>query len=234
MTKDEFIIECGKIGINISKIKLEKLNLYKELLIEWNKKFNLTAIIEDKEIYLKHFYDSLCLTKAIDLNKKIKMCDFGTGAGFPGMVIAIIYSDLNVDLIESNNKKVIFLNEVKEKLELKNANVISERMENYSKKKREMYDIVTCRAVSNLGIISELSVGALKLNGYFLPLKSYIIDEVKKYDNAITNLGYRVEKIIEYELPFEKSIRNIPIIKKIKKTDIKIPREYNIIKKAYK
>lgn len=230
MNKEKFVEECKKIKIILSDDKLTKLDYYKELLVEWNEKFNLTTIIEDKGIYLKHFYDSLCLIKAADLNNK-KICDFGTGAGFPGMVIAIVFSSSKVTLIESNSKKIIFLNEVKNKLKLDNVEIINDRVELFARKNRELFDIVTCRAVSSLDIILELSIAMLKINGLFLPLKANVEEELNKSKNKIDVLGYSFERKIDYLLPCEESNRSIIIFKKIKETNIKYPREYKIIKK---
>ena len=112
MTKEEFILECKKINIDITEELFNKLDKYKELLIEWNKKFNLTTIIEEKDIYLKHFFDSLYLSTQCNFDGK-KICDIGTGAGFPGMVLAIVFNKGNFTLMESNNKKIIFLEAVK-------------------------------------------------------------------------------------------------------------------------
>ena len=111
MNKEEFKLECSKIGIDITDEIFNKFEMYKDLLIEWNNKFNLTTIIKEEDIYLKHFFDSLYITKFHDFNNK-KICDFGTGAGFPGMVLAILFKNSNFTLLESNNKKVLFLNEV--------------------------------------------------------------------------------------------------------------------------
>ena len=232
MNKDQFIFECNKLGILINDNIYEKLELYKDLLIEWNNKFNLTTIVLDEDIYLKHFYDSICLVKATDLNNK-KLLDFGTGAGFPGMVIAILFNNSNITLLESNNKKVSFLEHVKKELELKNVNIICDRVENYAKNNREKFDIVTCRAVSNLNIIMELSTALLKINGLFLPLKSNVEEELNKAERNIDKLSYKLIDKIEYKLPKEQSNRTILVFKKYKKTDEKYPRNYNIIKKSY-
>ena len=231
MTKEEFILECKKINIEITEETINKLNKYKDLLIEWNKKFNLTTIVLEKDIYLKHFYDSLCIIKACNPNNK-KILDFGTGAGFPGMVIAIVFKNSNVTLLESNNKKVIFLEEIKNKLLLDNVNIVCERAEIYGRKNREIYDIVTCRAVSNLNIILELSTSLLKINGLFIPLKSNVNEELEKAKNNINKLSYELIDNIEYKLPYENSIRTILVFKKYKSTDEKYPRNYNIIKKS--
>ncbi len=230
MTKEDFVKYCGLLGININDEILFKLNKYKDLLIEWNNKFNLTSIINEEDIYLKHFYDSLCLVKSCDLNNK-KILDFGTGAGFPGMVIAIVFNESNITLLESNNKKVTFLNEVVKELNLNNVKVICERAEDYGKKVREEYDVVTCRAVSNLNIILELSVSLLKVNGLFVPMKSNVEDELKSSISKQKLLGYDLVDKIEYVLPIENSNRTILVFKKNKKTDSKYPRNYNIIKK---
>lgn len=234
MTSNEFIEECSKINIIIDNDKLAKLNKYMDLLIEWNNKFNLTSIIDKNDIYLKHFYDSLCLNMVLNLKENLSVCDFGTGAGFPGMVLAIIFPKIDVTLIESSNKKVMFLNEVKKSLIINNVKIVNSRVEEYAKNNRNSFDTVTCRAVSNLGIICELSIALLKLGGLFTPLKSNIDEDLKKYTHEIVKLGYNHIQTINYELPIEHSKRSIPVFQKISKTDIKYPRNYNVILKTYK
>ena len=230
MNKNVFVLECKKLGIEITDEIINKLDLYQKELVEWNSKFNLTTILNEEEVYLKHFYDSLCLVKATDLNNK-SICDFGTGAGFPGMVIAIIFNNSNVTLIESNSKKISFLENLKEKLNLNNVTIINERTEDYGKNNRELFDIVTCRAVSNLKIILELAISLLKVNGLFIPLKSNVEEEFNESLEKSKLLGYEFIDRINYVLPIEESNRTILIYKKIKKTDLKYPRNYNIIKK---
>ena len=231
MNKEEFVLECNKLGVIVTEEIYNKLFLYKNLLIEWNKKFNLTTIIEEKDIFLKHFYDSLCIVKAVDINNK-KILDFGTGAGFPGMVLAIVYSKSNITLLESNGKKVSFLEEVKKKLELDNVTIICNRAEIYGKNNREIYDIVTCRAVSNLNIILELSSSMLKINGLFIPLKSNVDEELENSKKNFEKLSYDYINKIEYKLPIEESNRTILVFKKVCKTKDIYPRNYNIIKKS--
>ncbi len=230
MTKEKFIIECKKLGIIINDEIIQKLELYRNELVSWNDKFNLTTILDEEEVYLKHFYDSLCLVKATDLDNK-SICDFGTGAGFPGMVIAILFSNSKITLIESNSKKTTFLENIKEKLNLKNVTIINDRTEEYGKNNRELFDIVTCRAVSNLKIILELSISLLKVNGLFIPLKSNVEDEFNESLEKSKKLGYEYINKIEYLLPKENSKRTILVYKKITKTDLKYPRNYNLIKK---
>lgn len=230
MNKERFIEECNKIGIEISDEILFKLDKYKELLIEWNNKFNLTTIIEEEDIFLKHFFDSLYILSVTDFNNK-NVCDFGTGAGFPGMVIAILNNSTKVTLIESNNKKITFLNEVKKQLNLNNITIICDRAELYGRDNRDLYDIVTCRAVSNLKIILELSISLLKVDGLFIPMKSNVDDELNESKNKEKLLGYELIDKNDYLLPIENAKRTILVYKKIKKTDSKYPRNYNVIKK---
>ena len=233
MNKEEFIKNIKELGLEINDDILSKLDRYYKLLNEWNDKFNLTTILEEKSVYLKHFYDSICIVKTnLIKNESIKLCDFGTGAGFPGIVIKIFFPNINVTLIESSNKKCIFLNEVIKELKLNNIEVINNRMELYSKNNRELFDIVTCRAVSHLRVISELAIPLLKVNGYFLPLKSNIDEELKESKDILNKLDSNIEEVISYELPIENSKRNILIIKKLKQTNSIYPREYKkIIKK---
>ena len=233
MKIEEFKIECSKLGIKLTDEQLSNLSEYKNLLQMWNKKFNLTTIISDDEIYLKHFFDSLCLVKCVNLNNQT-LLDFGTGAGFPGMVLAIVFNNLKVTLLESNSKKISFLNEVKEKLNLLNVTIVNERVEVYGRKNKEIFDIVTCRAVSNLNIILELSSSLVKINGIFLPMKSNVSKELSDCKNNISKLSYDLIDTLEYELPKEMSKRTILVFKKIKKTEEKYPRNYNIIVKNYK
>jgi len=230
MNKEEFIEECNKLNIEIDDEKLYLLDKYKDLLILWNKKFNLTTIIEENEIYLKHFYDSLCLIKSTNLDNK-KICDFGTGAGFPGIVLSIIFKNSKITLIESNNKKITFLTEVKKELKLDNLEIINDRVETYSKNNREKFDIVTCRAVSSLDIILELSVALLKIDGLFIPMKANVDEELSKALDKTKILGYKFENKISYLLPYDDAKRTLLVFRKIKKTDNKYPREYNKIKK---
>lgn len=234
MNKEDFIKYCKDISIIIDEDIYLKLYKYYELLNEWNNKFNLTNILEEKDVFLLHFYDSICLFKVLDINKKINILDFGTGAGFPGMVIAIINKDINVTLVESNNKKCTFLEEIKKELNLYNVYIICDRIENYAKNNREKYDYVTCRAVTSIPIIIELSTSTIKVGGFLVPLKSNSMDEIKKYNYLNKEFNLKLEDIIEYNLPVNNAYRMIPIYKKLDVTKNKYPRNYNQIIKKYK
>lgn len=235
MNKEEFIIECKNIGLDVTPNIMEKLNIYFKMLVEWNDKFNLTSILDEKDVYLKHFYDSICVVKSdIIKNETKKVCDFGTGAGFPGIIIKIFFDKINLTLIESNLKKCGFLSEVVKNLNLENVNIINDRAELSALKNKEVFDIVTCRAVSALRIIDELAIPMLKINGYFLPLKSNLEEEFKDAKESLNYLGAIIKRIVSYELPIEKSKRNLVVIKKISKTDNKYPRPYKDILKHLK
>ena len=230
MNKEVFIKELNKIGITITDSQMQALDTYYHLLIEENKKYNLTAITEESAVYLKHFYDSLTIIKAIKLNDEY-ICDIGTGAGFPGMVIKIIFPNIKIDLLDATTKKCQFLNMVIEKLHLKDINVINDRAEEYSHQCREKYDIVTSRAVAPLKHLLEFSIPLLKINGTFIALKSNIDDELINIDNYYQKLHLAGETIINFKLPIEQSNRTIYKVTKNKKTPLLYPRAYNQIKK---
>ena len=233
MTKEEFVINCKNLSIEITEEIYSKLYKYFELLVEWNNRFNMTSILEEKEVFLLHFYDSLCLNK-INLNEVNSLCDFGTGAGFPGMVIALVYPNIEVTLVESNNKKCTFLEEVKQQLNIKNVSIFNERIEDFARKNREKYDVVTCRAVTSIPIIIELSTSLIKVNGLLAPLKSNCEEEINKYKYLEKEFNLKLENLIKYNLPINDAYRVIPIYKKLKETDIKYPRNYGTIVKKYK
>ena len=228
MNKEEFIKQLAKDNIKIGDKTLEQLNIYKDFLIEYNKHTNLTAIKDEEDIYLKHFYDSIIVSKYYQF-KNQKILDIGTGAGFPGMVLKIFFPDLKLTLLDSNNKKIKFLNELCEKMNIKDINTICERAEDYCLKNRELFDIVTSRAVSNLTTLSELSIPFVKKGGYFIPLKGNL-DKESDYNNAIRVLKCRIIKHEKFLLPIENSHREILLIKKISKTNKLFPRNNSKIK----
>ena len=231
MTEDRFVNELNKLGIEISEKQLNQLEKYYELLIEWNEKINLTGITEKNEVYLKHFYDSATIFKVIDLNNEETLCDIGTGAGFPGMVLKILFPKLKVTLIDALEKRIKFLNDVIEKLELEDIETIHARSEEYALKNREMYDVVTARAVSQLPILIEYCVPLVKENKYFVPMKANISQEIIDSQNAIKLMNIKEIDKAEFLLPLEDSVRTIIKFQKLKKTDKKFPRKYSEIKK---
>jgi len=230
MNKEQFITELRKIDINISDDILSKLDTYYKILVEENQKYNLTAITEEQQVYLKHFYDSLCIVKIINLDNQY-LLDIGTGAGFPGLVLKIVFPNLKIDLLDSTNKKCLFLQKVIDILDLKDINVINARAEEYAKENREKYDIVTSRAVAPLKHLLEYSIPTLKVNGNFISLKSNIDEEIRNINNYYNKLSLSNEEIIKYELPYEASLRTLYKVTKIKSTPIIYPRMYSQIKK---
>lgn len=231
MTEKEFIQELSKIHIIPTKLQLKQLEKYYELLVEWNKVMNLTGITEKNQVYLKHFYDSATLASVIDFNKEESLCDVGTGAGFPGIVIKILFPNLKVVLIDSLQKRVNFLNQVVKELDLKNIAVYHARAEEFAQNHREEYDVVTARAVASLPVLLEYCVPLVKVGKYFVPMKASIEEEMIISSNAIEVLKVEVEELKKFELPLEKSQRTILKLRKIEKTSKKYPRKYSEIKK---
>lgn len=231
MNKDELIEELKKININLDEKKQNMLDEYYELLLEWNEKINLTSITKKEDVYLKHFYDSLTLIKAVNLNVNLSLCDIGTGAGFPGLVLKICFPNLKITLVDSLSKRVDFLKKVIEKLNLKDIDAVHARAEDFSKDNRESFDIVTSRAVAKLNILSELCIPLVKVNGYFIPMKANIDEEINISKNSLNILNSKIEDIISFKLPKEESIRNIIKIKKERITDKKYPRIFSKISK---
>lgn len=230
MNQNEFNSEIEKLGIEVTEKKLNQLKKYYELLIESNKVMNLTAITKQEEVYLKHFYDSLTISKIIDLNQEKALCDLGSGAGFPGIVLKIFYPNLNIVLVDSLNKRINFLNKVIEELELENITAIHSRIEDYSKENVEKFDVVTARAVAPLNILLELGINLVKVGKYFIAMKGNIENE-PSFLNAIDKLNCTLGNIIEFKLPIEESNRSLVKIIKKKSTPKLFPRKYNDIKK---
>ena len=226
----KLMIEYGKeINIVFTEEQLQKFYEYMNLLIEWNEKINLTAIVEPKEIILKHFIDSLTIIKYIEPNKSV--IDIGTGAGFPGIPVKIMREDLDITLLDSLNKRIHFLNEVIQKLELKNITAIHARIEEFAKNKqyREAFDVATSRAVANLTTLSEYMLPMVDLKGMAICMKgSEINEEVSKSKNSIKLLGGKIDKIEEFTLPKSDNGRNLILIKKERQTPGKYPRKPGI------
>ena len=231
MNQDSFIKALADLNIFITEDQLKQLYKYYELLVEKNKVMNLTGITEVDQVYLKHFYDSLTLNKIIDLKNVNSLCDVGTGGGFPGLVIKILFPHINVTLVDSLNKRINFLNEVINELKLEGIEAIHARAEEFAIKNREKYDVVTARAVTTLNVLSEFCLPLVKKNKYFIPMKANINNEIEESNRALKVLGGKIEKIIEFKLPVENSNRTLVLIKKEVKTNNKYPRKFSEIKK---
>ena len=231
MKKDEFLKELEKINITLTENQILKLEKFYELLVIWNEKINLTTILKEEDVYLKHFYDSLTLIKVIDLNKELTLLDVGTGAGFPGIVLKIVFPNLKITLLDSMNKRISYLNEIIKELDLKDIDTVCSRAEDYALKNREKYDIVVCRAVAHLEILLEITLPLVKVNGYFIAMKSNANEEIALARKKIFALNSKIIEILSFKLPFENSIRTLIKIQKFKKTDLKYPRKYDKIKK---
>ena len=216
-----------EVHIDLDDDKEAKFERYYELLVEWNQKFNLTAITDHKEVLIKHFLDSISIVKAFDMDRISSLIDVGTGAGFPGIPLAIVFPDIRVTLLDSLNKRVAFLNEVISKLELDNVSAYHGRAEDFAKgEHREKYDLCVSRAVANLSTLSELCLPFVKVGGFFVAYKSEkAADEIKLAEKAVDILGGKISESIDFILPSTDYERTIVIINKVKDTPSKYPRK---------
>lgn len=230
MNKKEFIQETNKLGIQLTDEQLHQLDKYYQLLIEWNKVMNLTGITEEKEVYLKHFYDSLTIAKVIDLTKEKSLCDVGSGAGFPGMVLKIVFPNLKVTLVDSLNKRIKFLTEVANELNLKDIALVHARAEDFAKNNREKFDVVTARAVAPINVLLEYCLPLTKVGKYFIALKGNISQEIILLNNSLTKIGGKLINSQEFLLPIENSNRSLLVITKENPTSKKYPRHPKDIK----
>lgn len=220
-------------GVQLTDTQLEQFDLYAKMLVEWNEKINLTAITKPQEIVVKHFVDSLALLSAVELPQNASLIDVGTGAGFPSVPIKIARPDLKVTLLDSLNKRLIFLAELSKALEQENICVHFRAEEAGQKKEyRERFDVSTARAVAHLRELSEYCLPFVKVGGVFASMKSGEIDlEIEEAETAIQLLGGKIETIKRFELP-DSSQRTIVVVKKISQTVTKYPRPHGkIVKK---
>lgn len=230
MNREEFIKETQKLNLDLNDKILSSLEEYYNILKEENEKYNLTRIIDKEDVYLKHFYDSLTISKIIDITNQ-NICDIGSGAGFPGMVLAICFPSAKITLVESNGKKCNFLNIVKTKLSLENVEVINTRVEEYAKENREIFDIVTARAVAPIKHLLEYGIPLVKIGGYFIAMKSNIDEEINNIENYYSKLSIKEDDNKIFNLPRENSLRTLLRYQKLEKTNQKYPRRYSEIKK---
>lgn len=224
----QFEKDCSALGIELTEDKIEKFLGYYELLAEWNQFMNLTAITEYDDVMKKHFVDSISIVKADAEIDRRKVIDVGTGAGFPGIPMKIIFSGMRITLVDSLNKRVKFLNEVIGKLGLEGIETVHARAEDaaHNALYREKYDLCVSRAVANLSTLSEYCLPFVKPGGRFISYKSEkLSEEMEQAEKAISALGGAVEGQIDYMLPDSGIYRNLFIVTKRKKTPVKYPRK---------
>ncbi len=229
MNIDEFKTEVKKLGIEVTDEEISKLEKYADLLKEWNEKINLTAITEKEQVFLKHFYDSLTLVKIINLDKVDNLCDLGTGAGFPGLVLKIFFPQLKLTLVDALNKRINFLDVVVKELSLENVTLVHARAEEYGRNHRECFDVVTARALSSFPILLEYSASLLKVHGHLIAMRG--LDDSSDGIDALKVLNLKINNVLEFKLPFEESNRTLVDVIKVDKTPQKYPRRYTEIKK---
>ncbi len=230
MNKEKFVEEIKKLNITINDEIMEKLNRYYVLLKDYNEHTNLTRIIEEEEVYLKHFYDSLTITKIVDLSTKKNLLDIGSGAGFPGIILKIFYPNLEVTCLDSNNKKTKFLSYVSNGIGV-SITVVHDRAENFVKKNLNKFDVVTARAVANLRVLTELCTPFVKKNGNFIAMKGNIEEELNEAKLTIKILNLSIINNIKFELPENAGERSIINFEKKENSDLISIRNYDKILK---
>ena len=214
---NDFINELKKNNIPYDEEKLSKLNIYYNFLIEYNSHTNVTAITDEKEVYFKHFLDSLMVSKAVNLSNQI-ILDIGSGAGFPGIVLKIFYPNIKLSVLDSNNKKITFINMLLEKLNINDVITVCDRAENYMKDHLNEFDIVVSRAVAYADIITSLSVPFIKKDGVIILMKGNYEGELKILNTYKNELNISSINIINYDILSKENNRSLIIIKKINET----------------
>lgn len=224
----QFQQQLEEKGITLTSQQLQQFERYYEVLVEWNEKINLTSITEKKEVYLKHFYDSISAAFYYDFSKPLSLCDVGAGAGFPSIPLKICFPHLHISIVDSLKKRITFLDHLAQELNLEHVSFYHDRAETFGQNNqfRESFDLVTARAVARLSVLSELCLPLVKVNGDFVALKaSAAQDEMEKANKAISVLGGQVKQVSRFTLPLEESERNIIIIRKERSTPKKYPRK---------
>lgn len=229
----DFQNELAKLGVILTEKQSVQFERYYQKLIEVNQVMNLTAITEKEAVYRKHFLDSLEILRILHQKKNYTLCDVGSGAGFPSIPLAIVKRDVKVTIIDALNKRISFLQNLIKDLELENVCAYHKRAEEYAKEKREVFDVVTARAVARLNILAELCLPLVRVGGIFLAMKgSSGEEELQESENAIEQLGGKLIDHLHFTLPDEEEERQILVFQKIKKTSAKYPRTFNKIKES--
>lgn len=229
MSEKDFVELLKNDGIVLSNCQLEQFQKYLSFLLEYNKTTNLTAIRDAEGVYLKHFYDSIILAKYMDLNDK-SLLDIGSGAGFPGVPLKIVFPNLKLTLMDSNGKKTQFLEKLKTLLDLEYT-VINDRAEHYIIDNREKFDFVTARAVTSMPVLSELCLPFVKIDGMFIAYKGKIDETIEEGQYGIELMGGKIQNVQRFFLPIINDERTFIFVNKICKTPANYPRSYEKIKK---
>ena len=228
--EERIFLENGfkELNIRINKKSIDELLLFKDMLLEWNKKINLTSITDNQEIFIKHFLDSATCMATGYIRDGFEVVDIGTGAGFPGLVLKVLNKKMNITLLDSLRKRTNYLENIVINLGLKNVEIIHGRAEEYGNKEdyREKYDIALSRAVASINVLLEYCLPYIREGGYFLCQKGpKFKDELKEAEKALKVLGGKINEVKEFILPGSDIKRNIIVIKKIYKTPAKYPRK---------
>ena len=225
---DILIRGCRELGIELTEKQIEQFQKFYEYLVEKNKVMNLTAITESEEVQVKHFLDSVAAVKAFDFNKAGRVLDLGTGAGFPGVPLKIVFPDMDLVLMDSLNKRVKFLEEVIEMCGLEKVTAVHGRAEEMARNKlyREQFDTCLSRAVANLSTLSEYCIPFVKKGGRFISYKSINIDmELKDAERALKLLGGKAKEPVNYHVPESDFDRTVIVIEKVNATPKVYPRK---------
>ena len=228
MNPEQFKAALKEQGIELNDKQMNQFATYFEILIKWNEKINLTALTDQGDVYLKHFYDSITAAFYYDFGNELHICDVGAGAGFPSIPLKICFPHLHITIVDSLKKRIVFLNQLAADLDLTNVSFYHDRAENVGKNNsfRENFDIVTARAVARMSILSELCLPLVKKNGVFIAMKgSQAKEELTVAQSAIELLGGQADELHTFTLPKEESERSIIIVNKTKKTPKKYPRK---------
>ncbi len=226
--KQKLINGAKQLNITMTEKQANKFILYMELLLQHNENVNLTAITDKDEIIVKHFLDSLIPMSVLKIEDNTKIIDVGTGAGFPSIPLKIMLPNVHFVLLDSLNKRINFLDEVIQKLDLKNIETVHGRSEDYGQNDefREQFDFVVSRAVANMAVLSEFCLPFIKLNGQFIALKGKSAEnEIENGLKAITTLGGEIKNVEKIKLPYTNILREIVVIDKMFETPTKYPRK---------